>query len=974
MKRLFLLIHLLAVMVVAHGMDAERFAELQARVSGLSQQKDAEAVFALEKEYDAFYADRANQTPETKFNYALVKLHVAYRHIGQHNYPSAERSLLQMIELSQNFTKLLAHAYSALSQCYSYWALEKELYNNYADAIQYSLLTISYANMAQKEERVISQYIKLGYEYTQINDFDNAHKSLQEAENRAARIEGGDKFSADIAYRRAELESKQHNYKDAIALFETAYTLYEQSDVSNKQEHLITTAHSLSNLYRFQLHNEEKGAYWEDIATSHQRRKTDSEDSFTKILQDMVAILQIQNAGQHEEAIRRYRAVIQSLSADQSYEHQAMVAKCYYGCATSNMRLRAYEAAIADLEQAITYNQSAGQKEALIECYTMLSYVYHYTHQYAESVTAAGEAVRIAESFYDADSKDLGECYTNLANMYAFHGDFDNSKKYLMKAVAIHEQDVKQIFSYLTSQERNSYWASVQRDILLSQPFLLKMNERQSVYTDALYDVQLLSKGLLLQSDIELQMLSLRSPRLQSLFAEIVRIKRAMMQEDLPRDSVRVLKQQAEKLERDLTVSSSEVGNFLHFLDITQADVKQGLAPNSMAIEFATFRYGKDSLMTVAYMMRKNWEHVLMLPLYEERDIKPLLNTSTESKTNHTYDFDGHGEQLAQHIWSKILPFVKPGETIYFAPSGLLHQLAIENLPYDETRTMADVYQLVRLSSTREMVTKSTDSQHASATLYGGILYDVDTDVLLAESERYPDVARNRGIEEDTINRGTIKYLKGTKTEVENIDAMLRQNKVQVQLYTSKSANEESFKALSGKHQHILHIATHGFFWTDSTAQKKDYFSQRSAEGNGAIDPLNRCGLLFAGAQTAWSGHSADLPQGVQDGILTAKEISLLDLRDANLVVLSACETGKGEVTGDGVFGLQRAFKQAGAQTIIMSLWPVNDAATQLLMTEFYKNWITQQQPKREAFRNAQNTVRAQYEEPVYWAGFIMLD
>lgn len=141
-----------------------------------------------------------------------------------------------------------------------------------------------------------------------------------------------------------------------------------------------------------------------------------------------------------------------------------------------------------------------------------------------------------------------------------------------------------------------------------------------------------------------------------------------------------------------------------------------------------------------------------------------------------------------------------------------------------------------------------------------------------------------------------------------------------------------------------------------------------------AIDPLNRCGLLFAGAQTAWSGHSADLPEGVQDGILTAKEISLLDLRGADLVVLSACETGKGEIIGEGVFGLQRAFKQAGVQTIIMSLWPVNDAATQLLMTEFYHNWITIRQSKREAFRNAQNTVRAKYEEPFYWAGFIMLD
>ena len=142
-----------------------------------------------------------------------------------------------------------------------------------------------------------------------------------------------------------------------------------------------------------------------------------------------------------------------------------------------------------------------------------------------------------------------------------------------------------------------------------------------------------------------------------------------------------------------------------------------------------------------------------------------------------------------------------------------------------------------------------------------------------------------------------------------------------------------------------------------------------------SIDPLNRCGLLFAGANLAFSGNRSELPETVQDGILTAKEVSLLDLRETDLVVLSACETGKGEVTGDGVFGLQRAFKMAGVQTIIMSLWPVDDQATQLLMTEFYNNWIGKRQSKRDAFRNAQNTVRySQYDDPVYWAGFIMLD
>jgi CHAT domain-containing protein len=140
------------------------------------------------------------------------------------------------------------------------------------------------------------------------------------------------------------------------------------------------------------------------------------------------------------------------------------------------------------------------------------------------------------------------------------------------------------------------------------------------------------------------------------------------------------------------------------------------------------------------------------------------------------------------------------------------------------------------------------------------------------------------------------------------------------------------------------------------------------------VDPLSRCGLLLAGANIALSGQQKDLPEGVQDGILTAKEISLLDLTHTQIAVLSACETGRGEITAEGVFGLQRALKQAGVATIIMSLWPVDDAATQLLMQEFYQNWIKANLNKNQAFAQAQKTVQAKYPSPEYWAGFILLD
>ena len=378
-----------------------------------------------------------------------------------------------------------------------------------------------------------------------------------------------------------------------------------------------------------------------------------------------------------------------------------------------------------------------------------------------------------------------------------------------------------------------------------------------------------------------------------------------------------------------------------------------------------------------------------MIPLFEEKELSRLLHHSTDNKDsiNATYAYDQNGKQLAQLVWNNVLPYINEGEVVFFAPTGILHQIAIEHLPFTEANTIGDKYNLVRLSSTRELAINRPAIPHQNATLYGGIFYEpMESDVLLANTAKYRGL---QSTEQHSSIRNTSKhsiapYLPGSKAEIDSIRPILEKKDIAVTVYSKDTAYEESFKALSGKQPNILLLSTHGFFWKDSTAKQESYFNQRGmllGEGNisnisTTIDPLERCGLLFAGANTALSGRSDRLPQGVDDGVLTAKELSVLDFRNTDIVVLSACETGLGDISGEGVFGLQRAFKMAGVQTIIMSLWKVDDNATQLLMTEFYRNWILSngKLSKRAAFRKAQNTVRSRYSNPVDWAGFIILD
>ena len=615
-----------------------------------------------------------------------------------------------------------------------------------------------------------------------------------------------------------------------------------------------------------------------------------------------------------------------------------------------------------------------------------LGVVYIRMKDYAKAEQYLSEALAILKSSMGENHPHCAHSYQNLLGACYKGGLYEKAAEYFYAANELYGKILMRAFNYMSETQRDSYWKEYNQAYEKVFPSYFYTVYRENAKMAALaFNNELFLKGLLLNTSQAVQHSILESgdTALIRQWKQLIELKNVI--NHFQEQNISYLpeyEQQAEALEKAITKASAAYRENHAIGQITWDGVKSHLKAKEIAIEFMSVPLSEDSTMYCALLLRKNSKYPELIPLFEEKEALSMWDMSDDWSTNDMYSEDTNGRKFSELVWSKLLPYIKKGETVYFAATGILHQLAIEALPYDEKHSMADMFNLVRVSSTREIVTRHDHSDNTTAVLYGGIQYDVTADTLLAQSQQYATMSllASRGIDNDTTNRGTVDYLPGTKIEADSIQQILEKSNVQVQLFTSTNANEESFKALSGTHQNILHIGTHGFFWTDSTAQKKDYFSQRmigmdnTMSAPPTIDPLNRCGLLFAGANLAMQGHSAELPEGVQDGILTAKEISLLDLRDADLVVLSACETGKGEITGDGVFGLQRAFKMAGARTIIMSLWPVSDQATQLFMTEFFRHWITDGLPKREAFRKAQNQVRQAYGEPIYWAGFIMLD
>ena len=314
------------------------------------------------------------------------------------------------------------------------------------------------------------------------------------------------------------------------------------------------------------------------------------------------------------------------------------------------------------------------------------------------------------------------------------------------------------------------------------------------------------------------------------------------------------------------------------------------------------------------------------------------------------------------------------------------------NLGYlgDGKQRLSEMYDFHQVSSTAliESLKQKNFSCKGKAAVYGGVSYDESMDEIAEEAKRYQMEKNNANeIENSDANemmmnllaqdksRGALNgFLQGSLEEAMFIEKLFKQNGKDVDLYVGNQASEESLKAYSGKAPQILHISTHGFTLTTVNDQNDhrniiediDLIEKRKSTA------LLYSGLMMAGAERTWNGEN--VPQAAEDGILTAYELSQLNLKGCDLTVLSACETGLGhfDATGNEA-GLKQALKQAGVGSIIFSLWQVPDVASSMLMQNFYQFILQGKQP-REALQKAQAKVAKEFPEPYYWAGFSIID
>lgn len=570
----------------------------------------------------------------------------------------------------------------------------------------------------------------------------------------------------------------------------------------------------------------------------------------------------------------------------------------------------------------------------------------------------------------------------SLCNLYA--KNYPEAVAALQETDSLSMNNVTNIFSHFTGLERENYWTQVSREMVFYNN-LVACHTGLPQAAELAYDNALFCKNVLVNSAQLLEQFVKRSnnPMVQQQYRDYLALKNQLAYKSSNADERDSLASKIEETERSVLASYGNLGQWLKNDAKTWRDVQASLAADEIAVEFCyapRMEHFPDLQPYYgAFILRKDSEHpqLVMLENVDTVDFASDIDNGNAFSINELYS-SAKASKLYAMLWSKLTPYLRGIRTIYYAPTGYLSNINFEVLPDEHGMMMNDKYTMVRVSSTANIAAIKAEAgfKPQSSALYGNIKYDATTAEMAQASDDYKQFT---GMQQNTAmllrsanERGNWGAIPSTKMEIDSIAQILSSRGVQVSKFQGTAACEEAFKSLDGHAPSILHLATHGFVYDTGTKVQTNKFTASTSILSPKESYMMWAGLVMAGGNNTWQGHFN--LSNVEDGILTADEISQLDLSNTRLVVLSACETARGRIDPiDGVFGLQRAFKMAGAGTIVMSLWKVQDDATCMLMSHFY-SYLAAGTERHQALWKAMMDVKAVFHDPYYWAGFIMLD
>ena len=808
--------------------------------------------------------------------------------------------------------------------------------------------------------------------YQKKNDFVTAEKYYIEVKNSALKLFGNNSIEYAISlnnlglnyYYKNDYKNAEINLNEATTIRRKTLGMYN-SDYASSKLNLGVVFLAIENYQLAENNFEEAGRIFK-----------------INDMQEMYAI-SINNLGLiyflREDYSKAEKSILEALEIKKKLlgENDLDYAKSLMSCGMFYINREDFQEAEIYISRSISiYKNKYGEQSSLYASNTYwLAVLYIKLGRY-------NEARQLCEKSNEILIKDHGENdlittlpISILNFLYEYEHKMPEADSLLIKLIRIYKNQMINNFAFMSMNQSLAFIKSQERSFSYAYSYLSRNSNSNAVSN--LFDMDLFIRNISLYNLNKLEQIAKRNGD-----TSIVdkRMKYKYYKEILSESTTQnnEIEKKAEILEKEIMSALPEYKDAIKNNSINWKDIQNKIKTNEAVVSFVSFRYYSkfklsDSILYAAFVLRKEWDKPRFISICNESQLSQILDTINNSSSINIL-YAENSNYLYNTIWKPIDTLFIGVKKVYLSPTALLNKISFSAIPLPSGDFLYNKYEIEIMSNVRTIATNNkSQTEIKSVYLFGDIDYDSEP----VSNNHYKSYQVS-----DTTSISTIRSLaigkwgnlNSTGVEVSAIEAITKELKIATISFIKKDASEENFKNVISPT--VLHIATHGFASPQpKQILKEDNIFTESQKNifQKSIDPLTRSGLIMSGGNQMWQKGMPFLNH--EDEILTAKEVSEMDLSGCVLATLSACETGLGDIKGsEGVFGLQRAFKIAGVQYTIVSLWKIPDAATSDFMQTFYKKWLRDKNEINVAFRMTQLEMSNKYNQPYKWAGFVLIE
>ena len=551
-------------------------------------------------------------------------------------------------------------------------------------------------------------------------------------------------------------------------------------------------------------------------------------------------------------------------------------------------------------------------------------------------------------TYYDRHP-DYLDALIDKAQLQWILGKVHEASGNLKQALKAYQYILEKEFQGMTEVDQGRFWTVFKPNIELIQGFAISQKDIDPQLMEEAYNMEINSKGLILNNSkrIRDEVLGGSDLELKAKFKQWLSLKEDLSyyysvdEEGLKEEEIdlQALETSAQELEREINLKSKNLSSLQSSGKLIWQDIQTQLTSGQALVEIMKVTEVRDGNETVTYNAVIIKEK---LPL-KVISIGQATILETEAYQNYRIGVQRRKADVQSYndFWLPVDRHLDGIDHVFLAQDGVYSTLNVAGLRTGDSSFVIDKCNITVLSNSRAFLNKKKEEEtKGNVYLFGN-----------------PDYSSSY----------TLTDLPGTEKEVKAIHALLDSSGIENSMYLLSEVTETRIKSL--ENTEILHIASHGFFKPAPQSRRSLQLSEKESEHGD--NPMLRSGLLLSGA---FGSSADDMAKGKDDGILTAYEVMNLDLRNTKMVILSACETGLGDIVeGQGVYGLTRAFNVAGARLVLASLWEVDDYTTFKLMTETYREFA-QTGDLKSAFLRAQLRIKEKRFDPSYWGAFVLIE